>query len=235
MPQVERIFPVQAADVQAAAGANSETRDEASLRAGAILDILGSVYTDLRPMLDFSTPFQLLIATVLSAQCTDAMVNRTTVRLFQRFPDPEAMAQAALDELEALVHSTGFYKVKARNIQSLSRMLLERHGGIVPGRMEDLLCLPGVGRKTAGVLLSLCFGQEAIIVDTHFGRVARRLGLSAEEDPARIERDLAAVLPQARWTEASNILNRHGRAVCSSRKPKCPACSVFGACPGRLA
>ncbi len=185
-------------------------------------------------MLDFKTPFQLLIATVLSAQCTDAMVNRTTVRLFHRFPDPAAMAQAALDELETLIHSTGFYKVKAKNIQSISGMLLERHGGVVPDRMEDLLRLPGVGRKTAGVVLSLCHGQAAIIVDTHFGRVVRRLGLSDEEDPARLERDIAAVLPRSRWTEASNILNRHGRAVCSSRRPACRDCSVSGLCPGAL-
>ena len=214
-----------------AAVPRQETNIERAERAEAILRTLAPAYPELKPMLDYERPFELLVATVLSAQCTDAMVNRVTPGLFARFPTPAALAEAPIEELETIVHPTGFFRAKARNLKALSRLLVERFGGEVPETMDELVTLPGVGRKTAGVVLSACFGQGAIIVDTHFGRVCRRLGLAAAEDPVRLENEIALVLPRHKWTEASHILNRHGRDYCKSRAPLCASCPVAALCP----
>lgn len=198
------------------------------------MEILGGLYPAPRPALDFASPFQLLVATVLSAQCTDAMVNTVTPALFARWPDPAALATADSAELEAAIHSTGFFRAKARHLMSLSRAILADHGGEVPLTMEDLTALSGVGRKTAGVVLSVFAGAPAIIVDTHFGRVSRRLGFSAEEDPGKLERDIARFIPEKRWTDFSHQLNLHGRATCTARSPRCPACPVARYCPSQI-
>ena len=195
-----------------------------------IMAILDPMYPERRPFLNFENPFQLLVATVLSAQCTDAAVNTVTPELFRRFPSPSALAGAPLAEVERLVHPTGTFRAKAHNIKALSRMLVERHGGEVPGTMEELTGMPGVGRKTAGVVLSFCFGQPAICVDTHFSRVTRRLGLTSSEKPEQIEHDIAAITPREKWTEVSNVLNRFGRAICHARKPECASCPVRKYC-----
>ena len=194
--------------------------------------ILGPLYPDRTPFLNYETPFQLLVATVLSAQCTDAAVNTVTPELFRRFPEPASMANAPLAELERLVHSTGTFRAKAHNIRSLSRMIAERHGGEVPGTMEKLTTLPGVGRKTAGTVLANIFGHPAIIVDTHFARVSRRLGLTGSDKPLEIEKDIAAAAPQEEWIDISNTLNRFGRAACHARKPQCVICPVKKYCLG---
>ena len=195
-----------------------------------IMAILGPMYTERKPFLDFKNPFQLLVATVLSARCTDAAVNSITPELFRRFPDPSALASAPLAEVEKLVYSTGSFRVKAHNIKALSRMLAERYNGEVPGSMEALTTMPGVGRKTAGVVLSVCFGQPAICVDTHFSRVTQRLGLTASDKQDVIENDIAAVTPKEEWTSVSNVLNRFGRAICHSRSPECDKCPVAKFC-----
>lgn len=200
-------------------------------RIAKVLDTLALLYSELRPGLTYETPFQLLVATVLSAQCTDAMVNRVTPALFARYPTPADLALADQGELEKLIHSTGFFRAKSRNLRSLSSRLWAEHGGSVPDTMVDLTALPGVGRKTAGVVLSACFGAQAIIVDTHFLRVSKRMGFTRSADPLRVEEDLAALIAPERWTEASHILNRHGRSVCPARKPRCSACPVAELCP----
>ena len=198
-----------------------------------IMAALGPLFPERKPFLNFDTPFQLLVATVLSAQCMDTTVNKVTPELFRRFPDPAALANAPLAEVERLVHSTGSFRVKAHNIKALSRMIAERHNGEVPPSMEDLTAMPGVGRKTAGVVLSVCFGKPAICVDTHFSRVSRRLGFTASEKPEEIERDIAAIAKQEDWIDIGNVLNRFGRAVCHSRLPDCEKCPVSRLCESR--
>jgi endonuclease-3 len=200
-------------------------------RLAKIMAILEPLYPDHRPLLNYGSPFQLLTATVLAAQCTDAAVNLVTAELFRRYPDPAALAEAPLGELERIVHSTGFFRAKARNIRALSRLILDRHGGEVPRTMEELTALPGVGRKTASVVLSTCFGRPAIIVDTHFSRVCRRLGFSHNERPDLIERDMAALAPESEWTALSHVFNRFGRDTCHARKPACGECSTARFCP----
>jgi endonuclease-3 len=197
-----------------------------------IMAALGPMYTDRKPFLNFENPFQLLIATVLSAQCMDTTVNTVTPGLFRRFPDPKALMDASLAEVEKIVKSVTFSRAKAHNIKALSRMIMERHGGEVPKTMEELTSMPGVGRKTAGTVLSVCFGQPAIIVDTHFSRVSRRLGLTASEKPEEIERNIAAISKREEWTDVSAVLNRFGRAVCHARKPECEICPVTKYCLG---
>ena len=197
-----------------------------------IMAVLGPMFPERKPFLDFETPFQLLVATVLSAQCMDSTVNKVTPELFRRFPDPASLSGAPLAEVEKLVHSTGSFRVKAHNIMALSRMLTERCNGQVPCSMEALTDLPGVGRKTAGVVLSVIFGQPAICVDTHFSRVAGRLGLSKSGKPEEIEKDIAAIAKKEEWTDVSNVLNRFGRAVCHSRNPECNKCPVKKFCIG---
>ncbi|MDR0758676.1 MAG: endonuclease III [Treponema sp.] len=208
-----------------------ESLEVKKARLAEIMTILGPLYPDHKPLLDYTNPFQLLVATVLAAQCTDAAVNLITPVLFTRFPGPAALGEAPLAELETLIHSTGFFRTKARNIKELSRQLWDRHRGEVPQTMEELTALPGVGRKTAGVVLSTFFNVPAIIVDTHFSRVTRRLGLTESARSEGIERDIGAVTPKEQWTAVSQVLNRHGRFRCHARKPLCGACGVTLQCP----
>jgi endonuclease-3 len=215
--------------------AKPKQKQEEKKRLAKIMAILGPLYPDHRPLLNYHGPFELLVATVLAAQCTDAAVNLVTVELFRRFPDPAALAEASPEELERIIHSTGFFRAKARNIKTLSRLLLDRHGGEVPRTMEELTALPGVGRKTASVVLSTCFGIPAIIVDTHFSRVCRRLGFSHNEQPELIERDMAALSPESEWTAMSHMFNRFGRDTCHARKPACGECPAARLCPAKSA
>ena len=197
-----------------------------------IMAILDPIYPERGTFLSFENPFQLLVATVLAAQCMDATVNTVTPELFRRYPDPAALANAPLSEVERIIHSISFYRAKSHNIKALSRMITERHGGEVPGTMKDLTVMPGVGRKTAGVVLSVCFGQPAIIVDTHFSRTTRRLGLTRSEKPEEIEKNIAAISRREDWIAISDVLNRFGRAVCHARKPECGICPVKEFCAG---
>lgn len=199
--------------------------------ATAVLARLRTEYPGADCSLDHADPFQLLISTILSAQCTDARVNSVTPGLFRRLPTPEAMA-AAGSELEELIRSTGFFNAKARSIRGACRAIVERHGGRVPRTMPELNALPGVGRKTANVVLGNAFGApDGVVVDTHVGRLARRLGWSRHADPEKLERDLNALVPRDEWVFAGHALILHGRRVCSSRTPRCGSCFLAGLCP----
>ena len=181
--------------------------------------------------LDFETPLQLLVATVLSAQTTDVSVNKVTPALFARYPDAPALAGADREDLETLLRPTGFYRAKSESVQRLSRELCERFDGEVPGRLRDLVTLPGVGRKTANVVLGNAFGVPGITVDTHVGRLARRFGWTEETDPVKVEQVLAGLFPRKDWTMLSHVLIFHGRRTCHARKPACGACPVARWCP----
>lgn len=196
-----------------------------------LLPLLAEAYPDASCALHYQTPLQLLIATILSAQCTDARVNQVTPAVFARYPDAAAFAQADPRELEALIRSTGFFRNKAKNIIACCRQLVEQYGGEVPATMEELVPLPGIGRKTANVILGNAFGVPGLPVDTHVTRLSRRLGLTRETDPVKIERDLTALVPRAEWTMFSHRLIFHGRQVCHARKPLCDACSLARVCP----
>ena len=200
-------------------------------RAANILDILTEAYPQAGVHLEFRNAFQLLAATILAAQCTDERVNQVTPALFARFPDPAGLARAEQAELESMVRSTGFYRNKARSLQGMARALVERFGGKVPQSIEELVSIPGVGRKTANVLRGACFGQPAIVVDTHLKRVSARLGLADAPDPDRVEAELRALVPEARQTRFTWIVGEHGRRVCAARKPRCPECPVRALCP----
>ncbi|MDR3673777.1 MAG: endonuclease III [Holophaga sp.] len=197
----------------------------------ALLDRLAKAYPDARCALDHRDPYQLVVATVLSAQCTDARVNVTTPAFFQRFPDPASLAAGDPAEVEALIRSTGFFRNKAKNLQGMALALLERHGGQVPATREDLARLPGVGPKTANVVLANAFGVPALAVDTHIYRVARRLGLSTGTTPDRVEADLCRLFPAERWIELHHQFIFHGRRVCHARKPDCLPCPLRDLCP----
>lgn len=186
---------------------------------------------DWRPALRYATPWELAVATILSAQCTDARVNQVTPALFARYPTPAAMAAADPQELESLIRPTGFFRTKCRHLIECARRIIRDHGGIIPDQMEALLRLPGIGRKTANVILGNAFGHPAIIVDTHVRRVSRRLGLSRSDDPSRIERDLAGFFPRSEWTRRSQQLLLHGRYVCVARRPRCVECGLVPYCP----
>jgi len=197
-----------------------------------VLDILTAAYPQARVALRHEDPFQLLVAVILSAQCTDVRVNQVTPALFRRYPDAKAMAAAPLRDLEEIVRTTGFFRNKAKNIQGAARMIVERFGGRVPDSMDDILKLPGVARKTANIVLYNAYGVVAgIAVDTHVKRLSGRLGLSGSEDPVKIERDLMAVVPKGEWGRISYVLIEHGRAVCQARKPRCLQCPVKDLCP----
>lgn len=200
-------------------------------RARAVHKILAIHYPDTRPELGFRNPFELLVATILSAQCTDAQVNKATPKLFSKYPKPKGLAGAELAEIQRMIHSTGFFRSKARAIQGCARVIERDFGGKVPDRMEDLVRLPGVGRKTANVVLGSAFGIPGVVVDTHVRRVAKRLGLTEASDPEKIERDLMRVLPKKDWTAFSHRLIFHGRRICHARKPRCPDCPVGHLCP----
>ncbi|GAA2739135.1 MULTISPECIES: endonuclease III [Kitasatospora] len=200
-------------------------------RARKINRELAELYPYAHPELDFDNPFQLLVATVLSAQTTDLRVNQTTPALFAKYPTPEDMAAAVPEELEELIRPTGFFRNKAKALLGLSAALRDDFGGEVPGRLEDLVTLPGVGRKTANVVLGNAFGVPGITVDTHFGRLARRFGWTAEDDPEKVEAAVAAIFPKSEWTMLSHRVVFHGRRVCHSQKPACGACAVASLCP----
>jgi endonuclease-3 len=209
----------------------AESQKARAERAQRIVRALGRAYPDVRTALRFTTPFELLVATILSAQCTDEMVNKVTLELFARFGTPAALAAADPADVERIVRPTGFYRQKARSIQSAAQGIVERFGGEVPGSLEELVTLRGVARKTANVVLGNAFGVPGLAVDTHMARVNRRLGLSRQEDPVKIEADLAALVPRARWTRYSNQVIHHGRVCCEARRPRCEACPLAGLCP----
>lgn len=197
-----------------------------------ILLRLKRLYPDAKCTLNYDTPVQLLVATILSAQCTDERVNKVTPALFKKFPDAATLAQADLSELETLIHSTGFYHNKAKNIKATAQMLVEKYDGQVPEMMAQLLELPGVARKTANVVLAHAFGLNiGVTVDTHVKRLSQRLGLTVHTDPLKIERDLMLLLPQVDWENWSIRLIYHGRAVCLARNPQCDQCILADLCP----
>ncbi|HSM60453.1 MAG TPA: endonuclease III [Longimicrobiales bacterium] len=201
-------------------------------RAAEIAPILARTYPELRISLDWKTPLELLVATILSAQCTDERVNRVTPALFARYPTARDYAEADREELEELIRSTGFYRNKAKNIRGMARRVVEEHGGEVPSSMEELVALPGVARKTANVVLSNAFDtHEGVVVDTHVKRLAARLGLTRHTDPAKIERDLMDLLPREQWRPFAWRLILHGRNRCTARKPDCEACEISSDCP----
>ncbi len=196
-----------------------------------ILEHLAFAYSSARVVLRYRTPFELLVSTVLAAQCTDDRVNQVTPELFARYPGPGAFASASLPELEEAVRPTGFYRNKARALRGIASALVARHGGNVPKSMEELTALPGVGRKTASIILGACFGADVLPVDTHVGRVSFRLGLTRSKDPARIEEDLTGAVPSGRRWDFATQLGWHGRQVCIARRPRCSACGLSGVCP----
>ena len=200
-------------------------------RVGPILAVLADRYPDTFTGLTYGNPLQLVVATILSAQCTDTRVNQVTPALFARYRTAKDFAEAEPAELQALVKPTGFYKNKARNIRACGRAIVERFGGEVPARLDDLVTLPGVGRKTANVVLGEAFRTPGITVDTHVGRVSRRLGLTRFRDPVKVERVLMGLIPQPDWTAASHQFIDHGRKVCHARKPRCATCPLAELCP----
>lgn len=201
-------------------------------RASEILLRLKTLYPDATCSLDYETPVQLLVATILSAQCTDERVNQVTPALFARFPDAIALAESDPAEVEALVRSTGFYRNKAKNIRAACQKIVADFGGEVPKRMEELISLPGVARKTANVVLAHAFGINAgVTVDTHVKRLSNRLGFTKHDDPVKIERDLMKLIPQPDWENWSIRLIYHGRAVCNARNPACDRCQLADLCP----
>ncbi|MEN6430875.1 MAG: endonuclease III [Coriobacteriales bacterium] len=205
---------------------------DAQERAAEILRRLEEAYPHAHIMLTYNTPFQLLIAVMLSAQTTDVSVNKVTPELFSRYPTPEALAQADLADVERIIRPTGFFHNKAKNIRAAAQMIVSEFGGQVPSTMEDLTRLPGVARKTANIVLSNAFGVvDGIAVDTHVFRLAHRLGLSSEKDPNKVERDLMALFPREKWGTLTYKLIDHGRAVCEAKRPACGVCVLSDICP----
>lgn len=200
-------------------------------RAERLLAALRARYPDAASELDWRDPFQLLVATILSAQATDVAVNAATPKLFEAYPDAQRLAAAEPEEVEPYVRTLGLYRNKAKNLVHAARRIVEQHDGRVPEAYDDLLALPGVGRKTANVVSANAFGRPAIAVDTHVGRLARRLGLSRQQDPDKVERDLEKVFPRDAWIFVHHALILHGRRVCRARSPDCPACPLAADCP----
>lgn len=209
----------------------TESRTALVRRARKINGILGKVFPNAKCELDFKNPLQLLVATVLSAQCTDKRVNQVTPELFKKYPTVEKLASAPRADLEEAIKSTGFYRNKATSIQGLASAILEKHKGKVPGDLDSLVKLPGVGRKTANVVLGNAFGVPGITVDTHVGRIARRLGWTKNDDPVKVEFDLMELFEPQDWTMLNHRLIFFGRRICHSRKPACGACPVAKLCP----
>jgi endonuclease III len=213
------------------APAPTATRTALVRRARRMGRILAETYPDAHCELDFASPYELLVATILSAQCTDARVNMVTPTVFARYPTPAALAAADRAELEAMIASTGFFRNKATSLLGASARIVEAYDGQVPDRLVDLVTLPGVGRKTANVVLGNAFGVPGITVDTHFGRLARRFGWTAQEDPDKVEAEVGALFPRREWTDLSHRLIWHGRRICHARTPACGACPLAGLCP----
>lgn len=201
-------------------------------RTGKIVRLLKKEYPDAKCSLDFKTPHQLLVSTILSAQSTDQRVNMVTPELFKKYKSPKNFADADMKELEQDIKSTGFFRNKAKAIKNSARIIVEQHGGKVPDKMEQLVKLPGVGRKTASVVLGTAYHKaEGVVVDTHVNRLSNRLGLTGEKNPDKIERDLMKILPEEDWIVFSHLMIDHGRAVCKARKPDCDNCVLFKLCP----
>lgn len=200
-------------------------------RTDKIRKILRSVYPEVKTALYHRSSFELLVATILSAQCTDKQVNQVTPKLFEKLSTPADFAEVRLSILEELIRPTGFYHNKARNIQKCARALLEKHGGTVPNRLDELVKLPGVGRKTANVVLGAAFGIPGMVVDTHVGRISQRLGLTVNKDPVKIELDLMQIVPRKAWNDFSLQLIYFGRQFCMARRPDCPHCPIRRLCP----
>jgi endonuclease III len=208
------------------------TRRPPATRAPEIFQRLAAAYPDARCALDFETPFQLLVATILSAQCTDKRVNMVTPRLFATYPTPAALAAAKQEEVEELVKTTGFFRSKAKSLLGMSAAIENQHGGEVPATMDALVELPGVGRKTANVILGNAFDRnEGVVVDTHVARVSQRLELTKHTDPVKIEQDLVTLFPRQQWTLLAHLLIEHGRKICEARLPKCSQCPLGDLCP----
>ncbi|MBC7350179.1 MAG: endonuclease III [Candidatus Aminicenantes bacterium] len=215
-----------------AVSVRGEGLEERQKRIREIIKILRKEYPQVKTALNYRTPFELLVATILAAQCTDERVNKVTPGLFQKYPTIESLARARQEELENDIRSTGFFRNKARNIIALSKKLVEEYQGKVPDSMEELVKLPGVARKTANIVLSSAFRKaEGIAVDTHVRRLTGRLGLSRQNDPNKIESDLMAIVPQEDWLDFNFLLVDHGRKVCQARKPLCPQCVINHLCP----
>lgn len=210
---------------------NEETLEQKQKRARNIIEILKSAYPGARVSLDYASPFELLVATVLAAQCTDEKVNQVTPELFRRYPTPEDFAATDESELQQMIRPTGFFRQKTRSIIEISQDIVVRYGGEVPDTLEDLISLRGVGRKTANLILGEVYGRQAIVVDTHVKRVAARLGLTDQKDPTKVEFDLMKVLPEGSWTEINHLLVFHGRAICKAPTPLCERCPVLELCP----
>jgi endonuclease-3 len=200
-------------------------------RGPLVVERLATAYPEIVIPLAHASPFQLLAAVILSAQCTDERVNQVTPALFARFPDAASMAQARLADLEELIHSTGFFRAKARSLRGMAQAVTERFGGELPGTMNELVTLPGVGRKTANVILGHWFDVPGVVVDTHVLRLSRLLGLTTETDPVRVERDLMAIWPRRVWSDTTMRMIYHGRKVCIARRPRCGECVMADFCP----
>jgi endonuclease III len=209
----------------------AESRAAKQARARKILELLDRAYPDAKIALEFRTPFQLLVATILSAQCTDERVNMVTPALFRKYPTARELARARPPSLEKEIRSTGFFRAKTRSLLGMAKALVEGHGGEVPREREALVELPGVGLKTANVVIGNAFGGQALTVDTHVFRVSQRLGLARADDPDEIHDQLVAILPPESLTHASHLMITHGRRTCVARKPLCPACPVRALCP----
>jgi endonuclease III len=208
-----------------------ESKADKIKRARKILAILRKTYPGAHCSLEHGDAFQLLVATILSAQCTDARVNMVTPRLFARFSTPRDFVEADITEIEELIHSTGFYRNKAKNVQGAARAILEKHGGEVPRTLEELHALPGVGRKTANVILGNVFDQPALVVDTHVTRLSNLLGLAKGVDAVKLEFQLMEIIDQKDWTDFAHLLIYHGREICVARSPRCPVCPLNKLCP----
>ncbi len=201
-------------------------------RAEEVFRILQAEYPTATVALRHRNPYELTVATILSAQCTDERVNQVTPELFRRWPGPEDLAGARQEEVEGVIHSTGFFRNKAKNLIGMAEAVVDEHGGEIPRSMKELVALPGIGRKTANVILGNAFGlDEGVVVDTHVARLSRRLGFTREKSPVKVEQDLTKVFPRDRWTLLAHLLIWHGRATCKARKPRCGECVVAQLCP----
>jgi endonuclease-3 len=208
-----------------------QSKSGPAARAQRLVEGVLAAYPDARCELDHDGPYQLLVATILSAQCTDKRVNAVTPALFARYPDARSLAKAREADVEELIRSTGFFRSKTRSLLGMAKAAVQRHAGEIPRTLGELVELPGIGRKTANVVLGNAFGVPGVVVDTHVGRIARRLGLTKQEDPEKVERDLMAIVPRRDWIRFSHAMIFHGRRVCVARKPRCEMCSLKAECP----
>jgi endonuclease III len=225
-------LPAKKAATQGKVSRNGASLAKLKEQAVRVNERLKADYPDATCALENETPFELLIATILSAQCTDARVNMVTPELFRRWPDAAAMARAPIGALEKVIQSTGFFRNKARNIKAASQAIVDRHDGEIPREIEAMVALPGVGRKTANVVLGTAYGMATgVVVDTHVTRLSNRLGLTKHTDATKIEQDLMQLLPESEWVDFAHRMIHHGRQICVARKPKCPICSMNSFCP----